>query len=920
MVKISTAFKSFHPMKKIVSLLFSLSVSGFAYTQISEKGTPAGFEYAGILQKNIPAEVMPSFNLDSIQAEDKINDQRKDIPWRFGYSFRVNLSLENSGTWETTGNGNRLWRLKIVSKNALSINLIFGEYSVPQGGKVFLYNENKTHILGAFTEKNNQPHGKLGVDLVPGEAVIVEYSEPAAVAGKGRLMIEQVTHGYRGSPAFAKGFGDSGPCNNNVVCPEGIPWQDQIRATAMNLVNGNSWCSGAMINNTCQDGTPFYLTADHCLSGSVATWVFRFNYESPDCTPSSDGPYNFTVSGATLRANNGATDFALLELSSPPPSSYNIFYAGWDRSGTVPQSQVGIHHPAGDVKKISFDNEPAIDTNAWGIDVWQITSWNDGTTEGGSSGSPLFDQDKRIIGQLYGGSASCSSLTDDNYGKFSGSWDFGGTSSTQLKNWLDLCGTNEVYIDGYDPNQASFAVDAATQSIGGISGIYCDVNPDSVAPFAVISNKGTDTLTKITIVFNLDGTADSTVWTGMLPPNDTAIVFFSSFLPSSGDHVFTVTVKNPNDTADQKNLNDSKSFSFKFISDPQQVVFTLKTDNYGSEISWQLKDSAGSVWYSGSGYPDISGGQTIVDSMCFAPGCYDFIINDSYGDGLSGNNGTGTQGTYYFLNITGDTLASIDSVNFGYVETNSFCFGDSASTIISFNILSEINCPGDCNGSLKAEPGFGASPYSYQWSSNAGSQAVQVATGLCAGIYSVTITDSASVQNFASFNFAQPAPVSIALSGNDSEQDSCNGSASAVASGGTPPFNFTWDNGQTTGAISALCPGAYFITVTDSHGCASTDSILVSEMVGIAQPAGNPASFLIYPNPANGRFSISATGFNIEEVEITDVLGKRIYRQEFSSQQETLDVQPADISPGIYFVKIKNGSFSAVKKIIISGE
>lgn len=907
-------------MKKIFALLFSLSVCGFTWSQISEKGTPVSFEYKDVLKSEIPAEMMPSFNLDSIRTEDKINDKRKDIPWRFGYSFHVNLSLKNSGAWETVGNGDRLWRLKIISKNALSINLIFGEYFIPRGGKVFIYNESKSHILGAFTEKNDSPHRKLGVDIVPGEVIIIEYFEPSSVAGKGSLMIEQVTHGYRGSPSFSKNFGDSGPCNNNVVCPEGIPWQDQIRATAMNLVNGNSWCSGAMINNTCQDGTPYYLTANHCLSGSVSSWVFRFNYESPVCTPSSDGPYNFTVSGATLRANNGATDFALLELSSPPPDAYNVFYAGWDRSGAVPQKQVGIHHPAGDVKKISFDDEPAVDTAAWGIDVWQITSWNDGTTEGGSSGSPLFDQNKRIIGQLYGGSASCSSLTDDNYGKFSNSWDSGGTSSTQLKNWLDMCSTDEITIDGYDPTLAGFTYDAATQFIGGISGLYCSDITDSIIPYAIISNKGTDTLTKITVVFELDGTADSTVWNGILPTNDTGIVFFNSFLPSSGDHTFSVTVKNPNDSTDQKTLNDSKSVSFKFISNSQQAVFTLMTDNYGSETSWQVKDSTGTVWFSGGGYSDVSGGETIVDSMCFAPGCYEFTINDSYGDGLSGNNGTGTQGTYYFLNENGDTIASIANVNFGSQEINSFCFEDSSNAGIGFSILSAINCFGDCNGSLKAEPVFGTPQYSYQWSANAANQVTQAATGLCAGIYSVTITDSANVQSFASFDLAQPAPISITISGNDSELDSCNGNATAAVSGGTPPFNFTWDNGQTTGVISGLCPATYFVTVSDTLGCTSGDSVVISEIVGIAQSPGNPSEFEIYPNPNNGKFRISWIGFNIEKIEIINVLGEKIYTREFSLQPETLDLELAGIPPGIYFVKINNGSSSAVKKIILSSE
>lgn len=743
-------------MKKLyISLLpaiFFLS----SQAQVSEGGTPVGITHAGTLEKNIPVAVMPSFDLAALMNEDLVNDQRKDIPWRFGYNFSVNLNPDNSGIWEITENGNRLWRLKIFSKKAVSMNIIFGEYVIPEGGKVFVYNENGTHILGAFTYRNNLPHRKLGVDLIPGDAIIVEYFEPSTVAGKGKLMIEQVTHGYRGSPSSAKDFGDSGPCNNNVVCPEGAPWQDQIRASAMNLVNGNTWCSGALVNNTCQDGTPYYLTANHCLSGSVASWVFRFNYESPTCTPSADGPYNFTVSGATLRANNGSSDFALLELSSAPPSTYNVFYAGWDRSGTVPQKQVGIHHPSGDVKKISFDDEPALDTISYGISVWQISSWNDGTTEGGSSGSPLFDQNARIIGQLYGGSASCSSLTDDNYGRFSVSWDLGGTPSTQLKDWLDLCNTGEVFIDGYDPASTAATIDAATLSIGGLSGVFCGENLDSLKPFAIIANKGIDTLVKITVVFELDSVADSTVWAGVLPADSTDTVFFTPFLPAAGTHVFTVTVKNPNDSIDQKGLNDTKNQSFKFVSSPEYAIFTLKTDNYGSEISWDIKDSAGTLWYSGGGYSDINGGETMVDSLCLEKGCYNFTIYDFYGDGLSGNGGTGTQGTYFFLNTANDTIAHIANVDFGYQENNSFCVPDSVTgenrPAASGPALSIFPNPNngkfvltftgekENNGSVEivVSDMFGKTIYHYQSGSHGPSVSIDL-SGISPGIYFVKI-------------------------------------------------------------------------------------------------------------------------------------------------------------------------------------
>ena len=909
-------------MKKIIFTCCIFLPFIYSRAQISEGGKPLSLQYENVLTKNIPVELIPSFNLDSVQKEDEINAQRKDIPWRFGYNFSVNFNPDNSGIWENCGKGNRIWRLKIASKNAVSINIIFGEYFLPEGGKVFIYNENKTQILGAFTEKNNLPHRKLGVDLIKGDAVIVEYFEPYKVAGKGILMIEQVTHGYRGTPDFTKDFGDAGSCNNNVVCPEGAPWQNEIRASAMNLVNGNSWCSGALINNTCQDGTPYYLTANHCVQGqNVTTWLFRFNYESPTCSPSGDGPYNFTVSGSTLRAKNGASDFALLELSSAPPASYNVFYAGWDRSGNNPQKQVGIHHPSGDVKKISFDDEPAIDTLKNGIQVWQITSWNDGTTEGGSSGSPLFDENHRIIGQLWGGSASCSSLTDDNYGRFNVSWDFGGTPSTELKDWLDMCNTAEVFIDGLDPNMSNLNYDAETNFIGGISSIYCGNNLDSIVPFAVIKNNGTDTLTKLTVLFGLDGITDSLIWTGSLASNQSDTVYFSSFIPNSGDHIFSVTSKNPNDSLDQKIINDSKSVSFKFVLNSYTVLFTLKTDDYGSETSWQVKDSSAMVWYAGGGYNDVNGGQTISDSMCVAPGCYDFIISDDYGDGMSGSNGNGTQGTYYFQNENGDTIASIIQVNFGTQEINNFCLNDTFSSGINFSVISSITCFGNCNGSLHAIPNSGNSPYTYQWSSIAANQTNQTATGLCAGIYSVTVSDSLGNNSISSYNLSQPMQINLTFSSDSVEQGSCTGTASVFISGGTPPYSYLWSNSETVSSIDSLCAGNYLITITDSSGCQKADSAVISEIVGINDFQNTDMKFQIYPNPNSGVFSLSIqksipdlVGDKIQNIKIYNILGKEIHHQIIKSANQLIDIsmQPS----GIYIYKITSGEKMKYGKLI----
>ncbi len=248
-----------------------------------------------------------------------------------------------------------------------------------------------------------------------------------------------------------RNYGDSGSCNNNVNCPEGDPWQDHNRSVAMILTAGGSRiCSGALINNVRQDQTQYFLTANHCLGGNN-NWIFMFNYESPGCS-NQNGPTNQTVQGSILRASRSTSDFALLELTETIPSSYNVNYAGWSAVNTPPQDPVCIHHPSGDIKKISFDYDAGV-SDGWSNNDgshWRIVSWEDGTTEPGSSGAPLFDDNYRIVGQLHGGQASCSFNFNDYFGKFSASWDWGNNSSSRLKDWLDPDNTGTLILDSYD--------------------------------------------------------------------------------------------------------------------------------------------------------------------------------------------------------------------------------------------------------------------------------------------------------------------------------------------------------------------------------------------------------------------------------------------------------------------------------------
>ncbi len=455
-------------MKRLLFVVLGLSVMCFmqASAQISSGGTPVSFTRSA--KTSIQSITTASVDRQALLAEDEIEQATKDVPYRFGFPFDVHYNLSNSGTWETLPDGTRMWRLRIESKGAYSINLIYDDFWLPEGAKFFVYNADRSMVLGAFTNKNNKDHGKFSTGLVKGDVCILEYTEPKGVKAPGRLSIERIVHGYRnlfnwptmeqalrysGDYSEATDFGGSGSCNNNVNCPEGDPWQNQTHAVAMILSSGGfRLCSGSMINNVRQDRTPYFLTANHCAGGE-ATWIIMFNYESPTCA-NIDGPTWMTISGTTKRASRSFSDFMLLELSSQPPDSYNVYYAGWNAIDTPSDSVIGIHHPAGDIKKISFDYDATTSTSYLGTSVpgdnshWRIGQWEDGTTEPGSSGSPIFNRQGQIIGQLHGGYASCSSITSDYYGKVSRSWADGGTPSTQLKDWLDPDNTGVLQLGG----------------------------------------------------------------------------------------------------------------------------------------------------------------------------------------------------------------------------------------------------------------------------------------------------------------------------------------------------------------------------------------------------------------------------------------------------------------------------------------
>ncbi len=678
---------------KLFILTFLLGIILHPFAQQGSGGNLRSHKY--LLLKDLPAHLFPKPNVEQLREEDEVTDHSGTAPWRFGYNNNCNLTMLNSGTWFDLPGGGRLWMLHVKCEEALTVNLTFSDVLLPDGNELFVYSPRKDFILGKFTNAHLY-QGKLGTELIPGSSVIIEYYVPSQNADKAfGLTLSTVTHGYRTAGEFQlKAFGSSGSCNNNVNCPMGSSWINERNSVVMLVSGSNGFCTGALVNNVLNDGKPYVLTADHCYSDPTS-WIFRFNWQSPDCNDPSSSPTFQSLSGALLRARASASDFCLVEITgglvdNTVPLGYSPYFAGWDNSGVTPASAVGIHHPSGDIKKISFENDPLISTSFGGSPAnshWGITGWDSGVTEPGSSGSPIFDQNHRIVGQLHGGASACGApVLSDEYGKVSYSWNPAGSNSTnQLKFWLDPNNSGAQFVDGYDPTgSSSVTLDAGLSSPQGVSGTLCT---GTLVPQVTISNSGTEVLISAVIQYGVDGLENQTYsWSGSLAQYQTTTVTLPSFSVGTGAHSFSASVTSPNAGVDENNLNNVTSSNFTAVINGESVVLNFNLDCWGSETSWALADQVlGTVLFSGAGYQDSPAGDTLVETFCLNEGCYVFTLNDDYGDGLTGcSQANGGNGNYQIIwnGLIMDELLEADA-NFGAQHQSNFC--------ISFNGLNDLN-------------------------------------------------------------------------------------------------------------------------------------------------------------------------------------------------------------------------------------
>ncbi|MCC6459209.1 MAG: hypothetical protein IT260_01985, partial [Saprospiraceae bacterium] len=416
---------------------------------------------------------LPALDVDKAFQEDAQQPEQS----RFAAPLApVDISPAAQGRWYELPGGDRVWRCAIQSPKALGLLLVFDQFVLPEGGRFFAYDVAKSRVFGAYTARSCVASGKFIIGLVPGDAVMLEYVEPAAVAGPAQIHLNRVDYVYDPAgmlPANSSpdDFGQSLGCNVNINCPDGQSWQTEKKGVArilMTFSNGAGWCTGTLVANTSGSGDPYLLTAHHCqligLTPDFDTWRFDFDYEAPSCANPGTEPVPKSVLGCQRIAYRADTDFMLLK-TNPIPQNFGVYFNGWNRTAatnTLVTKSTFIHHPAGDIKKISIDNEAATiytQTVNWGgvfgtspaNSHWRVGP-DIGIYQPGSSGSALFDQNKRIVGQLHGGNADQNNaclILNSYFGRFDISWEQGPTSETRLKEWLDPTNTNAFTQNGY---------------------------------------------------------------------------------------------------------------------------------------------------------------------------------------------------------------------------------------------------------------------------------------------------------------------------------------------------------------------------------------------------------------------------------------------------------------------------------------
>lgn len=843
--------------------------------QLSEGGMPYSFN-----RNSLKAQVIiPEFKLRTINEKKlKEEDDEHPTPFRYSYFEDVNIDIKTGAVTNIDDPKGKMWRYAVSSEKAYSIQLYFKTFIIPPGARLFIYNNDYSKVYGAFTNKNINPDSSFMIADFPGQKLIIEYFEPENAEFEGILTLGSIGQAYQNILQLTQSTQEAEFVDIN--CAEGKNWQTEKHAVCkitFRMGGSGYLCSGALINNTANDGIPYFLTANHCISDTAVakTLVTYFNYERRWC----NGPVNNgqTLSGSQLMTTGQKSDYTLLKLNNTPPAHYTPYYAGWDIGNYSDNQNTSIHHPEGIEKKISIDYDKIVTYNytiSWDegettppSSHWQVI-FDTGSTREGSSGGPLFSKQKRIIGQLHGGGDG-----EEFYGKLSYSWTNNASGFDQLKKFLDPKNTGVTFLNGYYPTNnppdaffttmftdvclntpvtlqdySAFQPTGRTWTITpGTFTFVNGTNRNSPDPQVSFNSAGTYTI-KLNVTNN--NGKDSLVYTNAVKAGSGIKVsmksnlgdtlcynsFDSLVLIGSGAESFTWALDSPN-----------PPFYFSRINRDTAI---LKKNNLQIDSSYSLKiDSRGVMGTCAA---------TATKNIRFFK-----IFNDNIANAVEIGLGTSKQFSNLCATIeSNEPFPPADSCT----GVKSWCdeYGD-GKRIVENSVWFTFKGPATGKASLKST-GFDNQ---------------------------IAIYDAASHQDILRGRFTL-------LAANDDESDT--DANPVIPTVNVQPGKTYWIQVDGSGGGSE---GSFTLTLSDK--IITSDEVIQDDTI-----------ITIFPQPTGSILNIDGLDSDnkLVDFKIISLTGKTLMEQRIKNEGDKLSVNVESLSPGIYLLQISQNQKTIVKKFV----
>ena len=357
--------------------------------------------------------------------------------------------------WTPTAAGGRVAAISVSAQEAHGLRLGVLVRALPGGAQLRVYRQDRPsavyEISGQEVMQSIDRNIAAGdtsdaartwwtPDAGGDEATLEIELPPGTPASALNIAIPRVSHIYTdlSLPSADDGeqakINESGTCNLDSTCYDNYASQRNAVARMVFVrPDGNAYvCTGTLLNDRDGTRTPYFISANHCFSSQTVASTLRTDwfYRAPSCnsrTLSSSAAAR--TGGATLLYANSSTDTLFVRLNETPPAG--AVFAAWN-AGAQPlgSAAVGIHHPRGDLQKISFgsitslsscsalsESSTSFSCSGTSGNYYRV-GWTDGVTEGGSSGSGLF-VNGALVGTLYGGSVTCTARNgSDYYGRF----------------------------------------------------------------------------------------------------------------------------------------------------------------------------------------------------------------------------------------------------------------------------------------------------------------------------------------------------------------------------------------------------------------------------------------------------------------------------------------------------------------------